>query len=159
MGCDIHMVLERKTDNGWLGMHSFDPTPINKYKGGSSEPDATWAWWEVTNRYYERFGAMAGVRTSGPEPRGIPYDASQLALYGIDRWGIDAHSHSWLYAGEFIKILCAEESVPKNIKIAYTQGLLDGGDKWFYAVADRFLGFLDDDASPNDYRVVFFFDN
>ena len=159
MGCDIHMVLEKTTEEGWLGRHSFDPIPINKYKEGSSESDTTWVWWPVCDRNYERFGAMAGVRTSGPEPRGMPDDASQLARYEVDRWGMDAHSHSWLYAGEFIKILCAEESVPKDIKVAFTQGLLDGGDGWFSAVCDKFLGFLDDDALPDDYRIVFWFDN
>ena len=159
MGCDIHMVLERKTEHGWLGMHGFNPLPINRYKEGSSELETSWAWWEVTNRNYERFGAMAGVRIEGPEPRGMPEDASDLAVYEAERMVHDGHSHSWLYAGEFIKILCAEEHQPKELRKQHVQGLLDGGDAWFHSVCDRFLGFLDDDASPEDYRVVFFFDN
>lgn len=133
MGCDIHLVLERKTGDGWLGIHNF---PYYDTREGSDWPLAR-------ERNYDRFAALAGVRGEGPEPKGIPQDASPLARYESEEWGDDGHSHSWLPVDEAAKIFLATERLPNDWCKQYP--------------ADFFFGVNDD--HPGEYRIVFWFDN
>src|SRR5207237_392615 len=102
MGCDIHMVLERKTEGGWLGIHNF---PYYDNRNGHDFPLAK-------DRNYDRFAALAGVRGEGPEARGMPADASPLAKYDSDECGPDGHSHSWLPLKDAAQIFLKTERNP-----------------------------------------------
>ena len=75
MGSDIHIHIEIR------------------YKG-------TWEHYSVVKgiRWYDLFGAMAGVRGDGPpivEPKGVPEDMSVVTRLDWERWVEDAHSASW----------------------------------------------------------------
>lgn len=100
MGCDIHMLLEVKD---W--QHKPD---------GSETDDQEWGvvMTETATygaRNYSVFAALANVRnyndaiTPIAEPRGIPEDASEETKARHGRWGVDAHSASWLSLGEVLE--------------------------------------------------------
>jgi hypothetical protein len=70
---------------------------------------------EIDDRDYAWFGAIAGVRGDGIreywEPQGIPDDISPDGKAFIDRYGLDAHSESWLMVNEILaNIMLAEFS-------------------------------------------------
>lgn len=138
MGCDIHLVLERKNDAGkWVGVDTFN-SHASAYGESHSVPVAR-------SRNYERFAALAGVRGDGPEPRGLPSDASDTTrLLATDDWGADGHSHSHLPLGEAAKIfLQTEFKKPQRTSLAMTDP------------AYHYFG-----VDPADgYRIVFWFDN
>jgi len=78
MGCDIHAHAEVRINGKW---EHYSDLHIK--------------------RNYELFARMANVRNHGDvepisEPRGIPEDATFLTKFDFARWGIDAHSASWL---------------------------------------------------------------
>ena len=83
MGCDIHMNIEVKTENGW-----------ELY----SKPDV--------ERNYRFFAKLANVRNEFGDiepisaPRGIPSDASYLVRKSYEKWGSDAHSASYITCEE-----------------------------------------------------------
>lgn len=117
MGCDIHAWIEVKYKEEWvlvddLGVH----------------------------RNYELFADMAGVRGNGPEPRGLPEDVSKGAQWRSEQWGADGHSHSWLYALEFLALIKRTKEYGRYIE-EYKEEMLQ-------EMADRIKT-----------RVVFFFDN
>lgn len=141
MGCDIHLVLEKHDEElGWIGIDAF--RGHRDRKGEYSSPHAT-------DRHYRRFAALAGVRGGGPEPRGVPGDASALTRLFVRDWDSDGHSHSWLPVAEAAKIFSkrfySEEKPldPKSYEAEYP------ADYWFDA----------DDAQADKFRLVFWFDN
>jgi hypothetical protein len=73
MGCDIHIIIEKKHNGKWVGWPCEDH--------------------EATARNYERFAKLAGVRGEGPDAKGIPPDASDMTLL----WKEDRDFHSWSY--------------------------------------------------------------
>lgn len=134
MGCDIHMVLERKVgDGGWVGVHNF---PYYQINGGHAIPPAT-------DRNYERFAKLAGVRGGGPDPKGTPEDVSVLAQMEIDSWGSDGHSHSWMSVGEAAQIFLETAWEPSDYMTQYPTA-------YFFGV---------DPDKSEQYRIVFWFDN
>jgi hypothetical protein len=90
MGCDIHIVLERRHSERepWIGVVAFDAIKVSK------RPPAD-------DRYYEFFAAIAGVRGPGPKPLGMPPDMSELSRVQCSEMGTDGHSHSYLPAADF----------------------------------------------------------
>lgn len=129
MGCDIHMVVERRwkregQGDVWVGVHAMP------YFSGVIYGAASWrTWdgdtptdhvqhqacatgyvhWEARHRNYALFYALAQVRgpaeaASGTEPRGVPDDASDLARMEIEGWGEDGHSHSYMLFSEAMPI-------------------------------------------------------
>lgn len=140
MGCDIHIVLERKVgDGGWVGIHNFPYWQQRDRTGRST------AWPLATERNYRRFAALAGVRGDGPEPRGVPEDVSVLAQMEIDRYGSDGHSHSWM---------SVEEAAPIFLQTEWVGPSDDWASK--YPVC-YFFGVEPEDAK--NHRLVFWFDN
>lgn len=88
MGCDIHLVLERKVDDRWIAVDTF--------KGHESALGRGYQWPAATARNYGRFAKLANVRGDGPAPRGLPEQLSETAAFLVKKWGEDGHSHSWL---------------------------------------------------------------
>lgn len=144
MGCDIHLVLERKVKGKWLG--------VNPFKGHhrawtQNKGDMDWSSPAATTRNYARFARLAGVRGDGPNPLGVPDDASELTKYLVHEWGGDGHSHSWIDLKEACVIWAEtrnggrEDDHPEKCPASY---------------------FFEVDGDPEeyeDYRLVFWFDN
>lgn len=141
MGCDIHIVLERRIDGAWIGLHDFP-----YFTGRSTDPEDAqyWPGPEATQRCYERFSRLAGVRRPGPAPRGIPDDASQLARLRLSEWKGDAHSVSWMSLEEALPIFIEtadfrEDSIEAKFPASFIFG----------EAADEI----------GKHRIIFWFDN
>lgn len=154
MGCDIHIVVERKWEGRWIGLHAVPY--MRTYERKDEEPlRSNFVSWDMKNRNYDLFAKLAGVRGDGPEPKGIPDDASELSRMEIDSWGSDGHSHSYCTVREFFDLFreCNEWAV--------TAELLEGSAK--VSIPDL-MGISYDEAYEGtavetNYRVVFWFDN
>jgi len=134
MGCDIHIVSEKKVGDRWVGIVRFSHIDTQT---GTAFPICR-------DRNYKRFADLAGVRGDGPEPRGLPPDASELSRLLYDT--SDDHSHSWLPAREAVEVFLATE---------YNR-ISDFARKYpayFYFKIDE------DQENLDDYRIVFWFDN
>ncbi len=149
MGCDIHLVLEKKHGKKWVGIDTFaghqqPKWMVAKGMSGYSSPIAR-------ERNYERFAALANVRGPGPKPRGLPKDASDTTKLMVERWGGDGHSHSWLPLAEAANIFDK------------TNGPQDSDDDFVSKYPTSHFFGVDVSEGSNekisDYRVVFWFDN
>lgn len=145
MGCDIHIVVERKRKAGgpWVGMYSSDACyPIIRSNMIAAQRD------------YAFFGALAAVRGEPVEgtmyPRNLPEDMSELTRQQFWRCPTDYHSAShsspkyfaamWL----FTNAAKADGFQAKSIRVEHAVYDLLG------------IGCDEDDF---EFRVVFWFDN
>lgn len=165
MGCDIHMVLERKSNGTWIGLHNyntpelialdtsvFDDSPPTQYR---------WIAYKIMGRNYTLFGELAGVRTAGTlgnEPRGIPQDASQLTNALVDEWDSDGHSHSHLSLSEFIAAYAAATGESHKFVEHRLSPTVETTD-WFHNLVTMITGHNIYDKNYDDYRICFWFDN
>lgn len=151
MGADIHMVLERKYNDKWVGVHAFPYIDREISEAAAAVLKAAnvyvpgWVSYTARGRNYELFAALAGVRGDGPEPLGVPEDASDLAAMEIEHWGGDGHSHSYMGLADAFPIFVAH---------LYPQKVLDD-DR--YLLREKLFGVDYDDCS--EHRLVFWFDN
>lgn len=150
MGCDIHMVLEQKVGNHWIGQHKFRAIR-DKERG--------WVGWRAIERRYPLFADLAGVRgepedTRGMAARGMPLDASPLARQFAEKWGNDGHSHTWRTAEDFAYLHAKHTDELTKILAEKVKG--ETRDPLF-DYAYELLGL--DDLPSEDYRLVIFFDN
>ena len=136
MGCDIHTVLEEKTNDGWVGVRTFDS--IETYDGRA---------FSVTScRNYERFAALAGVRGEGPAPKGLPGDLSQTARYLYEKHLSDHHSPSFMSVSEASRVFVQTAQLSEKQKS--------------FACSYPETYFFDVESDQADqYRIVFWFDN
>lgn len=144
MGCDIHVVIEKKFGDKWIGMELC--RSINVYRGSDRE----YIWHRGRSRNYELFAKLAGVRGDGPEPKGLPEDASELALAVLPPDDSDLHSHSWCPMHEYIEHLLATEDEPAKVLLTESVQLKDPYGYYFWMYAPE---------EGEEYRVVFAFDN
>lgn len=136
MGCDIHMYKEKRVDGVWVTADEWTP---DKYAPGSFEVE-----WEkrFTERNYDLFGALSkGVRSEHPysfEPRGMPFDASPEVAKESAEYGIDGHSHSYLFLHElkaFRKFLDSTTTKIEGLKdhdglMALRASIASGNPDW-----------------------------
>lgn len=166
MGCDIHFVIERKFEDGWIGVyatgsgvrpafHYWDrtnPNGKNLYitnANGYMGP-------KLAERNYSFFAALAGVRGDGPEAKGMPKDASELSHAMGEEWNSDGHSHSYDTLVDFV-LAYLRSSDSAEVAKAVAEKLIDPeflGKKIF-----ELVGTYSDEGTPDDYRVVYWFDN
>lgn len=151
MGCDIHYTIEMLDDGEWR--HMLDSDAIWLVSGGYDT-----CWRALQARDYGFFAALAGVRGDGPEPNGVPEDATPKTQDAIERWGDDGHSHGWLPLETF-----ALRKLQGSDLSAAAVGQLAG--------KSAFAELLKRAKVPNDYfaqhlqleaptmRVIFWFDN
>lgn len=173
MGCDIHPVLEKKWTNPktgetkWVGRHAFSHVQIAQvWDGGRVVVQNYWRLPRPQERNYALFAKLAGVRGDGPDPRGYPDDVSDLArmeLGATEDADSDLHSHSWATAREWVAACLSLEDDPEKLFL-----LPDPEDP---RVKDPFKHYLEIDIetwkgddgepvdSPDNYRIVFAFDN
>ena len=104
-------------------------------------------------RDYEFFARLAGVRGDGPEPNGVPPDASALTQRCVSRWEGDGHSHVHMTLREFVKRkIISDGSLAEAAK-----SKLQGGDP----IAEFLGNCIDDDdiTLDDNTRVIAWFDN
>jgi hypothetical protein len=104
-------------------------------------------------RNYTLFGALAGVRNRGvrlisDRDRGLPKDVSKEIRQLSEKYGIDGHSHNYLYLYEILS----------SKYYSMTDHDLDefGLGTYFFRNSVEQLLKLGD---PKDVRIVFWFDN
>lgn len=156
MGCDIHMVVERKWGEKWVGLHAAPFMRTYSRENETAPLTMNFHGWDIKNRNYEFFAKLAGVRGKGPEPRGVPDDASELTLMEVDYYGQDGHSHSWSMAQEFYDLFresnewLVVNSLEGSVRVSIDDLL---------GVAYIDLEDEEEENAVDNYRVVFWFDN
>ncbi len=151
MGCDIHVVIEKKFGDKWIGLEELRPRPYYRFDLELQKHiGPEFSICRGRERNYDLFAALAGVRGDGPEPKGLPDDASELSSAVLGGDG-DCHSHSWCTLDEYVENLLATVGSPAEIFLA---------DK-HPAVVDPYKYYFNMYAPDEDeeYRVVFAFDN
>lgn len=147
MGCDIHLHTEVKINGKW--QHYGFPRVL---------------------RNYSVFAKMANVRNEYREdditpislPKGIPEDATELTKYSYEYWKEDAHSMSWLDAGEIEQL---EDYINKELKPTTATNLIGWWceENWGYLFGNSWGGFTkypeNRPVGLEDIRFVFWFDN
>jgi len=128
MGCDIHAAVEKKVGDHWVMIDRLEYPQ------------------KAVERNYKRFSALAGVRGTGPDPKGLPEDISESAKLFVEEWEGDGHSHSFLELTEAAKIFLA------------TDFDRDGDFKNKYPLS-YFFDIDDEKVQVGHYRLVFWFDN
>lgn len=103
MGCDIHMYVEKRNNNGCWDIIK-------------TEDDGNELLEPYDGRNYNLFSILANVRNGRgfagcrtgegfnqiSSPRGIPIDASDEYVSVASEWGCDGHSHSYLTLKELL---------------------------------------------------------
>lgn len=156
MGCDIHIIVERKFRDRWVGIHacgyvnhvshSLYPHETSLLEG----PNKWSAHWRCEGRDYDLFGHLAGVRGSGPEPNGIPDDVSDLAQMVIESWGDDGHSHC-----HYLLRDCAMHFIARNAPEVIVAEERYNWLASFFGLED----FTGKDDLLNNTRLIILFDN
>ncbi len=149
MGCDIHLLVERRVARGdllpdqWIAvrvmLHGF--STAERQKGTSQN----YAWPASVERNYERFAALASVRGYGLPARGLPEDASDTARLLFKICG--DHTPSWLPLAEAARIFAETEF--------YELREVDRE----YPAQHYFNIESETDGPIEDHRVVFWFDS
>jgi len=117
MGCDIHMYVEYKVDDGeWKAHEQHIEEVEDEYKSVRSVT--------ATGRNYDLFGLLAGVRTYSDgrvKPKGLPKNISPMIKRASEYWGGDGHSHSHMTLEQFEKVLEDYNRREKDYKIKPTK--------------------------------------
>jgi len=170
MGCDIHFTVERKFGDDWVGVYSTDYSPNLVGDRGMEKlyyvfvEQREAAGWDahvqyhysrpvLRGRHYEFFAALAGVRGDGPEPNGIPDDASVLTRQSEAVWEGDGHSWGHMPLEKFVRTW---------LHISYpawsAAAKIENAESVVYNVIQLMVGNYINEELPL-YRVVFWFDN
>ena len=173
MGADIHFTIEHRDPHdglGWVGVFWSDaPHSPPIYNTGymydqnaNITPEeqrrrmdrGVHPFGRLGRRDYGFFARLAGVRGDGPEPNGVPPDASALTQRCVSRWESDNHSHGHMTLREFVK----RKIISDDSLVEAAKSKLQGGDP----IAEYLGDYLDDDSSitlDDNTRVVYWFDN
>lgn len=160
MGCDIHIMAERKTADG-----TYEAiTDVNFTEG-----QAPFDW-----RSYGMYGFLADVRNYSAIPPiaergGWPVDVSGAAADLYNDWGIDAHSPGWLSVAELAAFDYDRPVEDRRVGRQISPNLWSGAETaeegqgamtaYREFLGDAFFADLKTLVDAGAYRVVFFFDN
>lgn len=162
MGCDIHLYVEERLNDGKWGcvdyfktnpFYSDDPLNEKEYKHIPI----------YDGRDYALFATLANVRNYGDitpisEPRGLPDDVSDIVEKASNDWGDDGHSHSWFTAKElFIHKNKCPYSVLDRLIEAVKKRMCEEFWIWDFLKPEEKEEKLWDNA--DNFRIVFWFDN
>ena len=173
MGADIHFTIEHRDPHdglGWAGVFWSDaphspPIYNTDYMYGQNAnitPEeqrrrmdhGVHPFGRLGRRDYGFFARLAGVRGDGPEPNGVPPDASVMSQRCVLRWEGDNHSHGHMTLREFVKRkIISDDSLAEAAK-----SKLQSGDP----IAEYLGDCVDDDYDitlDDNTRVIFWFDN
>lgn len=136
MGCDIHIVLERRKigKDEWIGVYLTDALPSRKIR--------------VAQRDYGFFAECDGVRertSTTVYERNLPEDVSRLAWQEYMTAPTDHHSPSHMSIGEFTAAWLRANPEPQDVRADF--------------IAYDLLGVDAESPEGFEYRVVFWFDN
>ena len=171
VGADIHFVIENRDprdNHGWVGIYwsdaSFGPASYNH--SPARVPDETDSdfyrrmdnnvhpFGRLRRRDYGFFSRLAGVRGEGPDPNGVPDDASAMANRCLKLWEGDAHSHGHMTLREFVKRkIISDDSLAEAAK-----SKLQGGDPIAEYLGDCVYD-CNNITLDDNTRVVYWFDN
>lgn len=151
MGCDIHVVLERKFGDKWIGLREVRSFPSYVYNSGDKSWKQEYFFCRANSRNYDLFGKLANVRGEGPEPKGVPDDASELSKALIEQWDSDGHSHSYCTLQEYLEALAASEDNPAEVFLSGKHPAVEAPHMFYFGMYEPEDG--------EEYRVVFWFDN
>ena len=148
MGCDIHMFVEKHTEDGWQSADHYIKNPYYciSYVTGETEPEyEVQEIWSGQN--YRLFYLLAGVRNEGDltpisDPKGLPSDVTEFVRGESEKLGSDGHSHSYLSLSE-IKAHKDDEGILKEL-IQRMEWRKKDMDLW---------------GSDEKIRIVFWFDS
>ncbi len=168
MGCDIHLVLEKYDDNlcEWVGLHDYSLPPSEALLSRVDPDIVNNIDFRVGRRDYNFFANLAGVRAvvptgsyiTFPSPKGLPPDASSLALHKHSLWEHDAHSASWMSLKEFTLIYARE--VKENLDELVAERISNEYKQLTWAMYREVSGeYMSEGDDVDKYRIVFWFDN
>jgi hypothetical protein len=166
MGCDIHIVLERKDrDNVWIGWKqmtymSTEAIKLTYTNYETPHEMPRFVSYIIDQRNYSFFNALCGVRGPGSEfgyePRGLPNDASRMTRMCLSEDDVDLHSHSWLSIKELVPCLAAHWGNKKKEEYIFERMANEDGNLYLATqLVDE--GIVNDNA--DEWRFVFAFDN
>lgn len=141
MGCDIHFVVEEKMGNDWVGVYTTE----NRFSWVNNDDGP--AIHLMSRRNYAFFSALAGVRGPGPDPNGLPFDASQLTCRLVAYWDGDGHSHGHCSLSDFA------------LKWEFTRHPLSESATNVLLGKQRTPEQILEEGNLENYRVCFWFDN
>jgi len=153
MGCDIHLYIEKKKNGQWIPAQGFMQT------NSDDIPDVPHHD-RFTDRHYCLFGYLAGVRHGAMQHfqvKGFPLDASKEVQTIYDKWGVDAHTPSYLTKEELDTVNWRKDKIDC--------GYGDKGPLELYKAFRTFydlvfwLNSYDYTCKPDEIRIVFWFDN
>lgn len=109
MGCDIHLFIEHKLGNGpWIADKGHEVISEDEEDGEDGYKYVNDV--DSSGRNYTLFGYLAGVRTEGPNAKGLPKDVSEMVNTASELYGDDGHSHSYCSLKQF-KTACNKAGV------------------------------------------------
>lgn len=161
MGCDIHIVLERKdTDTDeWVGVRDYTSFSSKLLDGVKSE--FGWFSYKLRHRDYSFFNDLCGVRGSGSsfgfEPRGLPDNASSLSLMCLSEDDPDLHSHSWLDMKQLSGPLAANKAPEGDVPALVVERMGNAG--YNLKLLREWVDDEIDATNIDEWRLVFAFDN
>lgn len=165
MGADIHVVIEAKLDDKWIGVWT-DEIVSKVHTDLDPNRRLRWERPELVERHYVFFGMLAGVRNSdftdafesGVASRGIPDDASDLTV--LCTIGVDTvtgyHSFGCCSLTDFCEIKANALTHIREDGIR-PQGVEELRE-WFdcQGAVDTMMTLNEQDL---EFRVVFWFDS
>lgn len=173
MGCDIHSFAEVRKNGKWekVGeVFPLDDWDKNYFKKDFGDRPINW-------RDYSLYGWLADVRNYScvpaiSQPRGIPDDVSPEVAQENNDWADDGHSHSWLSLAELLTVdyeqVFWDRRVTRQEAPNFWNGaaLANEGEGKHITLREhlsegyfRVLETLKTLGSPDDVRIVFWFDN
>lgn len=162
MCCDIHSFAEVRKNGKWEKVGDVFPLgdwSRNYFKKDFGDRPINW-------RDYSLYGWLADVRNYScvpaiSQPRGIPDDVSPEVAQEINNWADDGHSHSWLSLSELLAVDYEKVLNPRN-----GAAFADEGEGMHITLREhlseryfRVLETLKTLGSPDDVRIVFWFDS
>lgn len=163
MGCDIHIVLERRnTDTGeWVGVRDYRGFSARLLDFEVDKRGYGYAWFSLSQRDYSFFNDLCGVRGGGSSfgfpRRGLPEDASSLSRMYLSEDDPDLHSHSWLDMKELSGPLAANKA-PENELAALVAERM-GNSGYNLKLLNDWVDNEIEDGNIDEWRLVFAFDN
>lgn len=155
MGCDIHLFAEVRRNGKWAQVQhapsgSVDDDPIEGY--GDTF---------YSGRSYDLFTLLADVRTRPhitpiSPPRGTPEDVSPSIASIVEQWDGDGHSHSYFTLNELMTYAYGERWLVHRTE----NRIAEISPSFGTTTLEKLCEFLvEPGISPDDIRIVFFFDN
>lgn len=158
MGCDIHCYSEKR--NKETGKWELIPEMIKEIDGDYTDYQTDQV---LSNRNYMLFSILADVRNYHlpdyciiSEPKGLPKDVSNEVKEMSDYWDVDGHSHSW----HTLKDLLNHSAKFKNERRLLEIFPEDLTEEWYLAQINECIQQANElNIEPENYRIVFWFDN